>query len=101
MGMGEWFSPHYYPQVVIERKDASIIFLELAQSCQAWLHVSYTSPFSSPSFLSPLSLYKKDPPRFFINKEASENEQRGKLAVQLIPSPCCHRWSFRVKAAQD
>ena len=61
----------------------SIIILELAQSCQAWLHISHTSP--PPSFHSPLSLYKKDRPKFSLNKEASENGQRGILTVQVIP----------------
>jgi hypothetical protein len=35
-------------------------------------HLLYSTS-SLPSFPSPLSLYKKDPPRFHLNKEASEN----------------------------
>jgi|GEM_PF-4515405 len=61
-----------------------------------------TSFIPSPSLFSRRSLCTKKIRRaFYLNKEASENGQRGILTVRLIPSPRCHPWSFCEKAVQD
>ena len=80
-------SSHYYPQVVVKREEVSIIISEFAQSCQAWLNISYTSPFSSPSLLSPLSLYKKDPPRFSFEQGGQRERTEGDTDGAAYPFP--------------